>query len=111
MYESTKFDSAITEYAYDVSLDGGPDEETGEAQYSGWYGIMRSPILRDGGSSVEPLASEDVETLKSIAGLILYEDSQGFVYATLFDTKEELETSWNAVCAEIAAETEEEEAA
>ena len=77
-YSSTKFDSAETEALYEVSLDGGPDEEIGSVDEQGWYGLMREERC------------------------ILHEDSQGFVDGTWFDTKDELEQAWAELCAELS---------
>lgn len=58
-----KFDSEETEFYYNITLDGGADEEIGSVDGFGWYG--------------------------RVGNFILSEDSQGFVDGTKYDTDEE----------------------
>lgn len=98
-----KFDSAITEVLYNMTMDQCQDEEEGEADMMGWFarfngGIDRETIERyaNGDFSVE-LEDEDYEALESCAGAILQNDSQGFVYSSVFDSATELNKQWNQV--------------
>jgi hypothetical protein len=106
-YGPGKFNTVLDSYVYSVSLDGGCDAETGDAQYLGWYGIMRNgrTIFRDHDPFLEPLNDEEKEQLTSSAGVILREDSQGFVYVTYYATDAELDAAW----AQIEKEQEQEE--
>jgi len=91
-----KFRTDLDSDIYELSLEGGPDEELGDAQDFGWYGLMS-----DGQSIVDDLRGlgvelddEGYEFLKDKAGCILNEDSQGFVTVTYYDTTKELEKAW-----------------
>jgi hypothetical protein len=90
-----KFNSDLDRLIYEVSLDGGPDEETGSASEAPflWAGIMRNgdeiaeAILRE-----DPKA--DVSDLRGTAGVIFTENDQGFVEVYHFDDAEELNKTW-----------------
>lgn len=101
---SSKFGSVIDELFWQLSLDGGPDEELGESESFGWYGKMAiSPsIIADldrtaGDAGVEPLNEAEKEYISNHAGAIISEDSQGFVDAVFFKTNREFEGEWRAL--------------
>jgi len=108
-YGPGKFFTILDAYVYSVSLDGGADEETATVNGS-WYGLMRhgQTIFKDHDPGLESLNEEEREQLTSAAGVIISENSDGFVQVSYFDEKEKLEASWAAIQAEYAA-TEEEE--
>ena len=39
-YGPGKFSTVLDSYVYELSLDGGPDEEAGSVDEGGWYGFM-----------------------------------------------------------------------
>lgn len=92
-YGPGKFSTYADAYIYELSMDGGADEEVGEAQYDSWYGLMRGPF--------------DHPQLKKFAGAILFENSQGFVEATFYESKKKLESEWKRVSSEVESEMEE----
>lgn len=99
-YGPGKFSTILDSYVYSVSLDGGCDEELGDALECGeWYGIMRNgrTIFRDHDLLLETLTPEEQERLTSSAGVILREDSQGFVSVIYYDTDESLELAWSQI--------------
>ncbi len=111
-YGLGKFDTILDSYVYQVSLDGGPDEECGDSSMgAGWFGLLRDgkTIFRDHDPLLETLTEEEQETLTSCAGVIISESSDGFVDCEYFDTDTELETAWAAILAdnEETEETEE----
>lgn len=108
-YGPGKFNTILDQYVYTVSLDGGADEEESSGNGDGWYGIMRHgyTIFRDHDPMLESLNEDEQEQLTSSAGVILREDSQGFVYVTYYDTKEELEADWAEIVAAFATDEEE----
>src|SRR3984957_15456902 len=104
-YGPGKFNTILDSYVYSVSLDGGCDEEEGSVDECGaWYGIMRNgrTIFRDHDPLLETLNSSEQEKLTSSAGVILYEDSNGFVYVSYYATDDELNAEWAKVVAEFA---------
>lgn len=98
-YGPGKFNTILDSYVYSVSLDGGCDEEESESEGMGWYGIMRNgrTIFRDHDPNLETLTADEQEQLTSSAGVILREDSQGFVYVTYYDNAEALELAWSQI--------------
>jgi hypothetical protein len=99
-YGSGKFSTILDSYVYSVSLDGGCDEEAGDVSEHGeWYGIMRNgqTIFRDHDPLLETLTADEQEKLTASSGVILREDSQGFVTVTYYDNTEPLELAWSQI--------------
>jgi hypothetical protein len=99
-YGQGKFNTILDSYVYSVSLDGGCDEEEGGVSECGeWYGIMRNgrTIFRDHDPLLETLNTSEQNRLTSSAGVILREDSQGFVFVSYYDTDESLEAAWSQI--------------
>lgn len=100
-----KFDSELTEHLYGISLDGGPDEETGDSSYGQlWAGIMRG-----GRQLAQAIADENpnvpgLDELADAAGVILFEDSQGFVSSAVVQDGDRLEDEWESVVEESGYE-------
>ena len=106
-YGHGKFDTILDEYVYQVSLNGGCDEESGSVDETGrWYGLMRNgrTIFRDHDPMLETLNAVEQDQLTSCAGVILSEDSQGFVDVAYYDTKEELDRVWAQVLEDEVSE-------
>lgn len=109
-YGPGKFSTILDQYVYTVSLDGGADEEESYGDGGGWYGLMRNgrTIFRDHDPLLETLNADEQELLTSSAGVILQEDSNGFVYVTYYADADELESAWAEIQADFARlETEE----
>jgi hypothetical protein len=102
-YGPGKFNTILDSYVYGVSVDGGCDEEFSHEYGGGWYGMMRHgrTIFRDHDPFLEPLNDAEREQLTECAGVILYEDSQGFVYVDYYDTDEELQNAWHKIAAQF----------
>jgi len=99
-YGPGKFSTVLDSYVYSVSLDGGCDEESGDVSECGeWYGVMRNggTIFRDHDPMLDTLTAEEQEKLTSSAGVILREDSNGFVSVDYYGTAESLETAWSQI--------------
>jgi hypothetical protein len=101
-YGPGKFDTVLDSYVYVVSMDG-TDEELGEAETFGWYGLMYGgrDLVDAVESEVEDaddeLTDAEREQLAAAQGVLLHEDEHGFVGVTYFDTKDELRKEWQAV--------------
>jgi hypothetical protein len=108
-YGPGKFTTILDQYVYQVSLDGGCDEEESFGDGQGWYGIMRNgrTIFRDHDPLLETLNAAEQELLTSSAGVILSEDSQGFVYVSYYEDKERLERKWAEIQAQFTSDDEE----
>jgi len=92
-----KFSTDLDSHIYDLSMDGGPDEELGDSEDFGWYGLMSDgeSIADDLRSNGVELEDEDYEKLKAAAGVIIFLNSQGFVEVAYYDTDKELQAAWN----------------
>jgi len=98
-YGPGKFNTILDSYVYSVSLDGGCDDETGDSPEGYWYGLMRNgrTIFRDHDPMLESLNDDEQEKLTSCAGVIVSEDSNGFVTVAYYTTDEELDAAWSEV--------------
>ena len=108
-YGPGKFNTMLDAYVYQVSLDGGCDEEESLGDGQGWYGIMRNgrTIFRDHDPMLETLNTDEQELLTSSAGVILSEDSQGFVYVSYYEDKDKLERKWAEIQTQFTSDDEE----
>ncbi len=70
-------DQDLAEYLHKLSLDGWTDEEIGDVEGFGWYGLLTQVAGRG--------------KLKSY---IIHEDSQGFFNYTTYDTQDLALTAW-----------------
>ena len=93
-YGPGKFDTMLDAAVYDASLNG-LDEEMGEADGFGWYGLMRAPLLDI--REQDALTPEEEEFLVEQVGAIVSEDSQGFVTVTYYETTYDLDQAWAEV--------------
>jgi hypothetical protein len=96
-YGPGKFRTILDAYVWSVSLDGGCDDETGDVAETGvWYGLMRHgrTIFRDHDPHLESLNDDERQKLIACAGVIVSEDSCGFVMVAYYDTDEELNAAW-----------------
>lgn len=96
-YGPGKFDTLLDAYVYEVSLGGCCDEEIDSETGCGtYYALMRGgrSIFRDHDPDLETLNECEKELLTGCAGVILSEDSNGFVYAKYYDTEEQLDAEW-----------------
>lgn len=95
-YGPGKFSTILDAYVYDVSCSGGTEDEAGTTETGRWYGIMRGgrSIFKDHDPFLESLNDAERNQLESCAGVIISEDSQGFVDVDYYDTAEQLESAW-----------------
>lgn len=96
----TELEAAV----WEMSLDGGPDEEAGDVESIGWYGIVRfSPEERAELAQVNDEAGHPYfpgfgsEERRAPVGAILYEDSQGFAEVSFYYDEEQLAAYWKDV--------------
>lgn len=85
------------------------DDETGDCETTGWYGLYRTEVCGSIGFTVDAkdktefvLSAEDIEFIESRIGAIAYEDSQGFVTVEWFASTVELDKAWSAIEDDIA---------
>lgn len=108
---------AIAALLHELTGDG-CDEEVGSIDENGaWYGLMRGPF----GSLSQPvditpeqiaeheLNETDLAYLASLAGVIVSEDSQGFVHVEYYKSEGALTTAWDAIVADLSDEDEDED--
>lgn len=107
-----KFDSDLDAAIYSMSLDGGPDEEVGEAESFGWYGLMRNLTAKEVEDHARELGLDmpGREELADVEGksAIIFENDQGFVEVDLF-LPDKAEQRWAKLEEEYEAEAEETE--
>ena len=93
-----KFSTELDALLYSASLDGGPDEQCGESDTGGWYGLMRKPGQRIGQACEESykraLTPDERRLLIASPAAIIAEDSNGFVYVTWYETEAEAMSDW-----------------
>lgn len=81
MYGYGKFDDSQDEMAYNAGLDG-CDSETGDvSEYGVWYGLLRD--------------------FDGFAGVIISEDSQGFVSCAYYENSDDLSQDWQEIEEEV----------
>lgn len=113
----SKFDDRLGELVYELSLNGGADEEVGEAPGT-WAGIMRNG--KEMADALESDAEfyglkddeEDekaLDELQRLAGVILFEDTQGFVTTEIYEDPDVLEERWEEVLDDLSLDEDEEE--
>src|SRR5438445_12059889 len=95
-YGPGKFSTILDCYVYEVSLDGGCDDETGSTEYGRWYGLMKNgrTIFRDHDPMLSSLNEDEQAQLTGCAGVIISEDSNGFVSVHYYNTPEQLDDAW-----------------
>jgi hypothetical protein len=105
-YGPGKFNTILDEYVYQVSLGPGCDDETGSVDGGRWYGLMKHghTIFKDHDPFLETLNTAEQDQLTGCAGVIISEDSQGFVHVEYFATLAELEGSWLVCLQETSAD-------
>lgn len=85
---SAKYSNAAAEVVHSWSMSSFQDEEAGDCDRNGWYGLFRTP---------EAERSDDNPMR---AGVILYNSPTGGVQVTRYDTEEELSRDWAKIEAE-----------
>ena len=105
-YGPGKFDTMLDAYVYELSLHGCDDEQGSVSETGVWYGLFRGFTVGGPFSGVPParLNSAELDILRSSAGCILSEDSQGFVSVEYFDTTAKLDDAWAEIEAAHAAD-------
>lgn len=107
-YGPGKFDTMIDAYVYALTLNGGCDDETSDSRdgYGGtWYGRMSLQGGQAGYACADSadLTADEWTLLLNTAGVVVSEDSQGFVSVEYCDTTDELNDMWArvvSVCSE-----------
>jgi hypothetical protein len=107
-YGPGKFNTIVDSHVYDLSLNGG-DDECGDVQVGYHYSLLRGAFKLDGSfvdfvpAVLNELTADERELLSTTAGVIIAEDSQGFVDVTYYDTTADLDAAW-AECKKETAE-------
>lgn len=94
-YGPGKFNTILDSYVYSMSLDG-TDEELGESDSFGWYGMLTGPITPRN-AMMPKLNSAELTLLATCAGIILSENSQGFVTVEYYDDLETFNKEWTGL--------------
>ena len=105
-YGPGKFNTILDSYVWEVSLNGSCDDETGSVDGGRWYGLMKNgrTIFKDHDPFMETLNSAERDQLTDSAGVIVSEDSYGFVHVEYFEAEGELMAAWLACLQETSAD-------
>jgi hypothetical protein len=111
-YGPGKFYTIIDSYVFEMTLDGGADDEASYPQEgTGWFGAIwfdrqtRDRVLEIAAEHNDQLTPKEEELLFDTQAVILFERSDGIVEADWFSNKREAEEAW----AGILVDTEEDE--
>jgi hypothetical protein len=111
-YGPGKFDSMVDSFIFQAGLDG-LDEETGDVQGPGWFGLAVGNILKmaeDGAKEQDDeLTPDERDELADTAAVILSESDQGFVSVEYFDTAAEAREKWKEIEEEVSGFFDEDE--
>ena len=115
-YGPGKYNTVIDSYAYELTLDGGADEEaTYPSEGSGWFGLLwvdpdtRRAIREVAREDTGALTREEEELLARTVAIILFERSDGIVEADWFDDKREAEEEWANILVDTEGDEEDED--
>jgi len=95
-----KFSDDLCAKLYELSLDGGPDDEYGDCWEAPcqWWGLMLN-VTED---ELDPSVS--IVDAEHIGSFILTEDSQGFVDYETYPTAEEARENFDRIVKEVTKE-------
>lgn len=114
-YGPGKFYTVLDSYTYEMTGNGGADEEATYGEGNGWYGLVwidkgtQDAIREVAKENEDELTEEEEDLLKSSKAVILFERSDGIVEADWFDTKKEAEKAWANVLVDTEEGEEEED--
>ena len=114
----SKFEDRVAELVYQLSLDGGADEEVGSSVEAPgtWAGLMRGGAQM--AQAIEADAKEydldagdktDLTEIRRSAGVILFEESNGSVGAEVYEDGDALEERWEVVSEELGGDDEDDD--
>jgi hypothetical protein len=99
-YGPGKFSTVLDSYVYELSLDGGPDEEAGSVDEGGWYGFMSvgdgfaEAVAEIADEHGDVLTPEEEDLLTESVAVILHERSDGIVGVDWYDSLDEADEVW-----------------
>lgn len=105
-YGPGKFNSIIDSYVYELFNEGWGDEELGDAQDFGWYAkatgengflLDHDAIPRIAREHKDKLTDEERRKLDDTDGVIISEDSNGFVTVEYFQLKSHVWRVWKQI--------------
>lgn len=102
-YGPGKFDTIMDAWVFGQSLEGGPDDEVGESDTTGWYGYMKGPFTPEAGADVN---ADERAFLKRQKAAILSENSQGFVSVSYYTAAGEAKKAWDAIVRDVEKDME-----
>lgn len=103
--ESTNpFYSVLDQHIHDLSLHGGVDDEVSLGEGGGWYGLFQNG-QRLADTLKDTLNKAEYNKLADSAGVIIHQDSQGFVRVHYFPGEggpRSLGRAWGEISAQVA---------
>lgn len=113
-YGPGKFDTMLDAAVYELSLDGGADEEVGSSSEAPglWAGLMRNGEIMAQRLEIEKdidstRAERDYLAKEGKAGVIMTENTQGFVSIEYYNNRKQLEKDWDELVEELSIDDEE----
>lgn len=104
-YGPGKFRCLVDVVAWSYTLEGAHDDETGEADSVGWFGVIFGAVDPEG---FEPgdgrtLSEFDRKFLANAkGGAIVSEDSDGFVSVDFFDSDADIRKEWERIVERVS---------
>lgn len=108
-----KFDDPLTEYLYRLTLDG--VDTLGDVQDYGWHyaklaNVEFAEVVQAADSGEDEISARKAWPRgKKMLHAIISEDSNGFVYRTMFNSERELDKRWERIEAELAKQDDDRE--
>lgn len=91
----------ISEFVWDLTLEGFADEELGDVQDFGYYSLVSlgpeavDDIARAAREANVELTPAERQLIRENSGAIVSEDNYGFVHVEYYDSKKKLDQSWS----------------
>jgi hypothetical protein len=114
-YGPGKFNTLLDKYLYELTLEGGADQEASYPEGGGWYGyvdiapntidLIREIAEADG----DQLTRDEEKLIGDSTAVILFERSDGIVESDWYDRLTDAEEAWDQIEREVHGEEDEED--
>jgi len=91
---------------YAIAAEGFADEEAGDMDFGRWYARFDGPfdktLARNFPAEYKLLDADDREELHNAVGVIITEDTQGFIDIETYTSKKKLDKVWGEIEADVS---------